>query len=482
MSKIVFVNPPLSTKDRYGVKAQSGGQTPPLGLANLAAMTRKSGFETAIIDAAACRLDYEDIVKTVLANKFDYVGITAVTISIEHAAYLAQMIKKSDKNIIVIIGGPHLTALASDTMSRYPQFDVGVIGEADYTIVDLLFALEQKKDLDQVAGLIIRKNGAIVNTPLRKRIDNLDELPKPAWDLLPDLAKYYCPPVHTLKRVPAALLVASRGCPGKCTFCDRSVFGNTLRTYSAEYTFELIKEFYYKYGIREIQLRDDNFTAFRNRIVGLCEILKREKLDIIWTCAGRVDMVNPDILKMMKETGCWQIWYGIESGSQSVLDAIKKHTTVDQIRKAVQMTRDAGISPCGFFIIGHPTETKQSLEDTINLALELPLDEAHFSFMTPFPGSELYSNADKYGLFENEWSKLSGWLPVFVPYGLTAKDLEFYSKQAFSRFYFRPRIIVSYLKKIRSFRQVKIYFNGFIALLEWLILRKSDKVKFDKNI
>ena len=481
MKKIVFINPPLSTKDRYGVKSQSGGQTPPLGLANLAAMTRKHGFETAIIDASALKLGYAEIVKTVVDNEFKYVGITAVTITIERAAYLAGLLKKSDKEIVTIIGGPHLTSVPTETMSRYPQFDIGVIGEADYTIIDLLRGLEERKDLTRVSGLIIRKNGLLFTTSPPKRIDNMDDLPKPAWDLLPNLATYYCPPVHTLKRVPGALLICSRGCPGKCIFCDRSVFGNILRAYSAGYTFELIKDLYYNYGIREIQIRDDNFTAYRKRMMELCEILKREKLDLVWTCAGRVDMVNPSILKIMKEAGCWQIWYGIESGSQSVLNALKKHTTIEQIRKAVQITIDAGISPCGFFMIGNPTETKEDLEATINLALELPLDEAHFTFMTPFPGSEIYARATEFGLFDNDWNKLSCWLPVFVPYGLTLRDLELYSKKAFRRFYFRPRIMLSYINKIRSWQHLKIYFDGFIALLEWLILRKADKVRLDKE-
>jgi len=179
-------------------------------------------------------------------------------------------------------------------------------------------------------------------------------------------------------------------------------------------------------------------------------------------------MVNPSILKLMKGAGCWQIWYGIESGSQRVLDAIKKHTSIEQIEKAVQMTKDAGISPCGFFIIGNPTETKKSLRDTINFALRLPLDEVHFCYMTPFPGSEIYNRVTEFGSFENDWTKLTCWLPVFIPKGLSSEDLESYSKKAFRRFYFRPRIILSYIRKIRSWQHLKIYFHGFLALLQWL--------------
>ena len=476
MAGIVFVNPPLSTEDRYGVKSQGGGRTPPLGLTNLAAMTRKHGFVTSIIDAEALSITHEDTVSAVLDTGCRYVGLTAVTISIGHAADIAARVKAADTEITTIIGGPHLTALPHETMSRFPAFDVGVIGEGDYTIIDLLRALEQGEDLSRISGLIIRRDGATFVTSPRARIENLDKLPFPAWDILPDLATHYWPPVHTVQRFPAALMVASRGCPGQCIFCSRCVFGNVLRAYSAEYAFAMIRDLYDNYGIREIQMRDDNFTAYRKRMLELCEILKRVKLDLVWTCAGRVDMVTPAILRAMKEAGCWQIWYGVESGSQSVLNTIKKNTTIGRFELQVEMTRAAGISPCGFFVIGHPSETVESLEETIEFALNLPLDEAHFSFMTPFPGSELFQRAQEYGAFDADWRKASGWLPVFVPHGLTAELLEEYSKKAFRRFYFRLRIVLAYLKRMRTWWHVKVYCLGLLSLIEFLIKRKSPKV------
>jgi radical SAM superfamily enzyme YgiQ (UPF0313 family) len=475
MTAIVFVNPPLSIQDRYGLKSQGGAETPPLGLACLAAMTRKCGYDTTIVDAAATNMSYEDITRAILERGCKYVGITAATISVKNAGRVAESIKAADKGITTIIGGPHLSALPEETMSRYLSFDIGVIGEGDYTIIDLLEHLETGKDLSSVKGLIYRNGGGFVTTDGRPRVHNLDELPFPAWDLLPNLAKFYCPPVHTLKRFPAALLIASRGCPGKCMFCARTVYGNSLRAHSAEYTFEMIKDLYLNYGIREIQIRDDNFVAYRQRLVRLCEILRREKLDLVWTCAGRVDMVTPAILKLMKEAGCWQIWYGIESGSQAILDTVKKNVTIKQIEDAVQMTLDAGISPCGFFIIGHPSETIETLEATVEFARRLRLTEAHFSFMTPFPGSELYERAEEYGVFHNDWTKLNGWQVTFVPHGLTAEVLEHYSKKAFSRFYFRPRIILSYIAKIRSWKHLRFYFLGLISLLEFLIRKPHTK-------
>ncbi|HNT98213.1 MAG TPA: cobalamin-dependent protein, partial [Elusimicrobiales bacterium] len=192
--RIIFVNPPLSIEDRYGVKHQSGGQTPPLGLLCLATMAREKGFDASILDAAALKLGYRETVGAILERAPGCVGITAVTISIAHAAELAARLKKADPGLVVMIGGPHLTALPAETMERYPQFDLGVVGEADHTIVELLEALESGRDFSQVKGLILRTPAGTVRTAPRERVGKMDELPMPAWELLPDLTRYYCPP------------------------------------------------------------------------------------------------------------------------------------------------------------------------------------------------------------------------------------------------------------------------------------------------
>lgn len=477
MPSIIFVNPPLTTRDRYGVKFQSGGETPPLGLASLAAVTRGMRLKTEIVDASALKLSIEETANNILEKNPDYVGFTAVTISVSKAAKIAELIRRENSKIIFLIGGSHFTALPEETLKRFAIFDLGCIGEAESTIVDLINALENKDDLKQVKGLLIKNNEDLLFTGPRKRIKDLDELPFPAWDLLPNLAKYYCPPVHTLKKIPAGLIVSSRGCPGKCIFCDRCVFGNIGTYYSAEYLLKMVKDLYYNYGIREIQFRDDNFTAFRKRLVEFCNLLAREGLDLVWSISGRVDMVNPEILDILKKAGCWQIWYGIESGSQRILDIIKKRTNIQMIKDAVESTAKAGIHSCGFFIIGHPTETKEDIEKTIKFATSMPVSEAHFSLMTPFPGSELYKRAEEFGSFENNWDKMTGWIPLFVPYTLTTEDIRKYSNKAFRKFYFRPKVVFEYIKKIRSFKHLLIYFSGFLALMDYFILNFIENKK-----
>lgn len=472
---IILIVPPLTTEERYGVKFQSGGQTPPIGLASLAASLRVKGFKPQIIDGERLHLDEKSIVQSVVASGAACVGITAVTISIHRAAALAVAMKAMCRDMPVLVGGPHLTAMPEETMQRYPAIDIGVIGEGEDTLCELLPVVLEGKEPAHVSGIIYRANGGLVRTPQRPRIDDLDRLPPPAWDLLPRIDRHYCPPVHTLRRIPAAMIVASRGCSGQCTFCDRGVFGNSCRSFSGRYVYEnLFRDLKDRYGIQEIQFRDDNFTLFRRPLRDLCQLLVENRLDMAWTCASRVDTVNRETLAMMRDAGCWQVWFGIESGSQQILDLMKKGTRIERIREAVRLTKEAGMSPCGTFMFGNAGETRETMQETIRFATELPLDEAHFCFTTPLPGAELYATAAKHGTFRNDWRLLNGWLPVFIPNGLSVDELDKANKTAFRRFYFRPRIVVNYVLRLRSWRHLRVFAGGFMALLQWLLAKKRS--------
>ncbi|MGR3295888.1 MAG: B12-binding domain-containing radical SAM protein [Candidatus Bathyanammoxibius sp.] len=475
--KVVLVNPPLTTEERYGVHFQSGGKTPPLGLACLAAVLQDHQIDVRIVDGAISN-DYTATVADILSGDPDVVGVTASTVSIHNAAEVARLVKDADESVVTLIGGPHITATPVATMKQFPSFDIGVLGEAEETIVDLIDYLRDAQSPRNargpwsVGGLILRTDNGVVRTSQRTPIADLDTLPFPAWELLPELGRHYCPPVHTVKQLPAALLVTSRGCPARCTFCDRSVFGHNMRAYSAEYVMAMIRDLYYNYGIREFQFRDDNFLAFRPQLVELCRLLIEEKLGISWSLAGRVDMVNPEILGMLAEAGCWQIWYGVESGSQRILDVINKQTKLGVVQRAVQQTRDAGISPCGFFMLGMPTETVDDIETTIRFSRELPLDEAHFTFFTPMPGSEVYETVEQYGELDADWKRTNCWNPVFMPTGMTEQQLVKLWKRATLGFYLRPRIVWGYLRRIRSWRHVRIYLSGVLALLESVFVKR----------
>lgn len=476
--KIVFATPPLSTKERYGISEQSGGETMPIGLVSLAAVTRQFGYPTAIVDAEILKLDTYEATQRILALKPDYVGFTAVTVSIFNAAEVARLLKQNKEDIICIIGGHHISALPEETLNLFPAFDIGVIGEGETTIVELLDSLRhgfRDESLREVKGIVFKLGDQLIKTEKRERIKDLDSLPRLALDLLPDIPKYYCPPVHTVKRLPATNMVTSRGCTGKCLFCAREVYKSTLSYHSASRIMDIIKDLYHNYKIREIQFRDDDFFVFRKRLRELCCLLIDEKMDLVWSCTGRADFVNPQILDLMKKAGCWQIWYGVEAGSQEVLNMVRKGITLEQIIKAVTWTRESGIEPCGFFMMGNPGETRQSLCETIDFALKLDLSDFNVSFTTPFPGSELYTTYKKYGTFENNWKKMHGWTPLFIPYGLTKEELKHFSNKLYIKFYFRFKSIWRYIRKIKGLRNLRLYIEGFLALIQYLKIKEKNE-------
>ena len=405
-----------------------------------------------------------------------YVGLTAVTISISNAAELAKRLRAKNPDIQIIIGGPHITAVPNETIERLGFFfDIAVIGEGDIVILELLDALKNNKPLSEIKGIAYAsKDNTLIINERKEFIKDLDKLPLPAWDLLPDLGKYYRPPVHTIKKFPVALLMSSRGCPGLCTFCDNEVFGRRLRCHSSDYVIKMIKNLQKHYGIKEIQFRDDNFMVFKTRTIELCKKIIEQNIDITWSCTGRVDMITPEMLGLMKRAGCWQIWYGVESGSDRILKFVKKNTTQEKIAKAVIDTKKAGISPCGFFMIGFPTETEEEIKQTIKTALELPFDGFNMSHMAPFPGSEMSLTIGQYGNVDSDWKKMTGWKTLFVPKDVSRERLVHYSNLAFKKFYLRPRIIFHYFKMIRSFYHLKMYLIAAIGFLAMVTQKKRD--------
>jgi anaerobic magnesium-protoporphyrin IX monomethyl ester cyclase len=465
--RIVFINPPLTLEERYGSLAEAGSTMPSLGLLSLAAVAREKGFECKIIEASSLQLTLEECLEQIKSWHPHIVGITACTTAIVSAAEVAKRIKEWDSDITTIIGGPHLTALPQETLETYPQFDIGIIGEGEETLAELLGKIETKKSLNSVKGLIFRQNGNFVKTEPRPFITSLDDLPLPAWDLLPGFPHSYKPAALKVRRLPAAHVVSSRGCPFQCIFCDRSVFGRKYRIHSSKYMMELIKKLYHDFGVREISFEDDTFTLFIERLVKLCNMIMQEGLDISWSCNGRVEAVKPELLKLMKQAGCWQIAYGIESGDQKILDIAKKGITVDEIKCAIQWTHEAGIFSKGFFIVGFPQESEETLQRTINFARKLKLDDVSISLMTPFPGTEIYKWGDKYGSFENDWKKMNLLDAVYIPHGLSQEKLLQYQKKFLREFYLRPRIVLSYLKRILKTPSLIPYlFKAFIGYLK----------------
>jgi anaerobic magnesium-protoporphyrin IX monomethyl ester cyclase len=467
--RIVFVVPYTTSASRYGNLAGAGSFVPPLGLCQLAAITQREGHETHIIDAPTEGLPHEQVLEKIQEYKPDIVGITAVTMTVLMAGELAKMVKKADKNIVTVVGGPHVSALPEDSLERFPSIDYIVVGEGEETLLELINRWEQGGDPADIRGIAYRSHGSIKTTPDRPFIEDLDGLPFPAWGMLSGFPQVYNLQVQSIGNLPSTSVCTSRGCPGRCTFCDRRVFGNRFRANRAEYVINLIKYLYYHHGVRDIQFEDDFFTLHRKRLYEICEELIRLDLDLTWSCQARVKSVNPDMLSKMKQAKCWSVLFGVESGNQGVLDTMRKEVTLEDISKAVTYTSEAGILSKGFFITGNVGETKETLKETRDFVMNNKFDDISLHYLCPFPGSIVYEVADQYGTFDKDWTKMNFYNAVFVPKGLTEKDLIRHTKLTYLRFYIRLKTIYNYLKRIRTRKQFLLFVKAGLSLFNYIL-------------
>jgi radical SAM superfamily enzyme YgiQ (UPF0313 family) len=343
-----------------------------------------------------------------------------------------------------MVGGCHVTALPADTLAECPSFDLAVLGEGEDTLRELLQRFEADGPPPAVPGTATREGTTLRVQPPRPLVEPLDRLPRPAWDLLPGFPHSFRPSPARVLRRPCASVVLTRGCPNQCTFCDRSVFGHRCRSYSPAYAVELVQELRERFGVRELLIEDDTFVLVRKHVVAFCELLLSRQVDVTWSCLGRADRVDPELLRLLRRAGCWHISYGIESGDEGILKAMHKRLDLEQLRQAVGWSRAAGLRTKGFFIVGFPGETPDTLRRTRAFARTLPLDDISVMQMTPFPGSELYAMADRYGTFERDWRRMNVVNTVFVPHGFTAAELEAARARMLREFYLRPGVLARY--------------------------------------
>lgn len=463
--KVLFVTPPISLADRYGDLKGAGSSTPALGILLLAAIARKAGHSVAVLDAAALSLPSETILQRLSAERINILAISATTLGINAARELADKAKQGCPDIRIVLGGPHVSAIPEQTLQRCESIDFAVVGEGEETFLCLLDVIENKSDPATVTGLAFRRDGTIHCNPRRPFINRLDDLPLPAWDLLAGFPAEYSPAPFKTLQTPGTSIVTSRGCPNECIFCDRSVFGHSCHTHSADYVVAMIQHLHDNYGIKEFSIEDDTFITFKQRLIDICQRLIELDLGISWSCLGRISQVTAGNLALMKRAGCWQISYGIESGNQQILERIHKRVSIEQIRTAVALTKAAGIRAKGFFIIGHPGETAATIIETHQLALGLPLSDISVSLLTPFPATELASRVAEFGHFDADWSKMNLLNAVFVPFGLTEEELLTAQKNLLRDFYRQPRVWFDYATRLlRNPAMFVSLWNGFRAL------------------
>lgn len=435
------------------------------GLAYIAAYLRSKDVDCVVYDAKFDPkfFNFDNLKRRLLEDEPDIVGFTAMTHEIDYTAEAAEEIKKVLPKSAIVIGGVHATALPRDTLINYPVFDIAVFGEGEYTAYELAKALEQGLDLNAIKGIAFRRgNEILVNEP-REWIRNLDELPFPAWDLFPRAKEY---PV-----------LCSRGCPFQCAFCMR-VLGNRVRKRSAENVVKEIERLVGDYNIRRVLFRDETFTVNKKYVIELMNLIIRRGLHrrIKWMAQTRVDLVDYEILLKMKEAGCDELDLGVESGHPDILKIIKKGTTPEEAVRAVRLVKKVGMKCNSFFILGHPFETIQTVNDTVNLAIKLNTNNVAFGIMVPYPGTEVYQMAKNgvggYRLISKDWKAFNKTIGNALELKqLNRRTLEKLQLLAYFKFYLfnlriidlaklfvkERKILIQYAKKFLTVQKTKQY-------------------------
>jgi anaerobic magnesium-protoporphyrin IX monomethyl ester cyclase len=430
--KIMFISPPTDN----AISKVLGATGPPLSLAYLASMVRDE-HDIRLVDSAAEGLGKKQLKSLMKKEDPDLVGLTATTPGIPDAYEIAGFAKEINEDAKVIIGGPHVTFLPEQTLEECPHIDVVVRGEGELTLKELVSVIERGGDLRGVRGISFRSNGNVVNSPPRELIQNLDELPIPAYDMLP-MRRY------AFEGVQFGAVVTSRGCPFNCVFCSSSLqFGGRWRGHSPGRVIEELSILRNEYGKTEIEFLDDTFTLSKDRAVEISRLIKEGKLDISWTASSRVDIFSREIADAMREGGAKTIYFGLESGSQRVLDFIGKGITPEKSVAAVRCCKRCGLSAVGSFVIGFPDETEEEINATIRLSIKSGVDLAQFTIATPYPGTRLWSYVVGNNLLlTKNWRKFTTLEPVIRLKNFTPSQISRILRFAYLKFYLRPKFVV----------------------------------------
>lgn len=423
---------------------------PSLGLGYLATQIRNE-HEVRIVDCIKEQLPGPQLLPVLEDFRPDVVGSQCYSMDLAKLKPVLQTVKDFRRDMVTIIGGAHATAAPEHSMKFFGRdlLDFVFVGEGEIGFPQFLKELEGKggRNLESVPGLGWMKDGQLkINHGAQ--VQELDQLGMPAWDLIMPETYPFSPHGVVCKNFPIAPVMATRGCPYKCTFCASA--GTKLRTRSPDLILEEVQLLYHKHGIREFHMVDDNFTLDMDYAKQFLEQLIKLNLGVSWATPNgiRLDRLDKPLLELMKEAGFYSISVGIESGSDPIRIKMKKGSNLRKIRSDLQMVKEVGgIDVTGFFILGFPTETVDDVEKTLAFSRELPLQRATFHSFIPLPGTEVWREMEKNGELDRvDWERYFFWAGAYVPEGMTRKQLKSFHRKAFLQFYLRPRIILQNLK------------------------------------
>ena len=464
--KVLLINPNYREIYSYGGVKELTPIFPPLGLAYISAILKKNNIEVKILESNVEDLNHEQIKSEIDKYNPNYVGITSTTCLIEEANEIAKL---CSDDMITIVGGIHTSAMPEETLKEFQDIDIVCVGEGEYTMLEIVNGV----DLSKVNGIVYRKDKKIIKNSPRPLIENLDSLPFPARELLP-MSKYSS---AGSKRDRIDYILSSRGCPYNCIFCvDHLVHGKKFRYRSPENVVAEI-EYLISQGVGEFDFIDDNFTLLPSRASKICDLIIKKELNkkIIWRCSNgiRIDKIDLELLKKMRDAGCYMLSLGIEAGNDQILKNIKKGITKEQVRKAVSMCKEAGIESRGLFMFGNLGETKQTMLDTINFAKELDLDTATFHISVPFPKTEYWDIIKKEGsITASKWRDYIAYGSVIFNHGdINPELLIKIQKKAYRSYYLRPKMVIKQIKNINSLSKFGKLFKSAIKSSKFLFAK-----------
>jgi radical SAM superfamily enzyme YgiQ (UPF0313 family) len=400
MCAVFLVNPPISNRVELYRQNRS---SPPLGLAYISATLIENNINVAAIDMNVPFVDFSTLETRLGEEQPKIVGISAYTETYSNALRIARIAKRVNPEVVTVMGGPHVTFLPCNAV-EVPEVDIAVRNEGEITMLELArYFRDGFGSLDEIKGVTFMRDGKCISTPPRPLISDLDSLPFPASHIF--LLSQYQYPIN---------ISSARGCPYKCIFCAaEAMSGNSYRLRSPESVIDELTQSFERHRFQFFTFVDDTFSAFPDRTQRMCDLIKASDINVQWQCSTRIDSIakNKDMLKRMADAGCKAVTYGVESGSQSILNSIKKGTTVEQVRKVVKWTLELGMNAYCSFMIPHPEDTVETVLQTKKLMVELLKAGAivSISFTVPFPGTYLYEHMRELGVtaLSKNWDDFS---------------------------------------------------------------------------
>jgi radical SAM superfamily enzyme YgiQ (UPF0313 family) len=465
----LLINPTASIETAGGRFKGLLTAMPPIGLALLAARLRQRNRDVAVYDAFIGRGGPEGAAREARNRRPDVVGLPVVTPCATDVFAQAAAVRAASPGSVIVMGNIHADLFAQDILAE-GLADIVVHGEAEDTIVDIDRAVVEKTDFAAIPGISFRRGDEIVRTAERPQIEDLDTLPFPAWDLFP--MEHYGLFKFAQVASPATLICGSRGCPYRCTFCSLHVMGPRRRKRSVANIVDEIEWLHERFGMKQVAFVDPIFPISRKEGLQFADELIRRGLHrrVKWVTETRVDLLDEEMLRRGYESGLRRVMFGIEVGDDAVLESLKKRFVVEESRAAIALCRKVGVQTVGFFMVGVPGDTPESIERTIELAREVEPDFAKFTVFVPYPGTTDYNNLKAQGKLQGgeQWSRYTSYPtrdnpPVYLPDGMSVDDIIRVHRRAFRRVYARPSTVWRHLVRIRTLSPVDAL-RGFWAL------------------